>query len=229
MGIHIVSLGPFCITKTAINDMNFNSPTMPFDWMFTSLTFIKEVLIDNFEQLMDKSKIRSTNPCWNKNKSYNICYNDGILRTKNIQTHYIYNNDKHDYYNFHMWNHYNLLEVEQYNKYKKYVERFQSMFSSVEMKLFIYVQYYDDAIDEVIDFNNYLFESIHNYVFVCIRCIKATHPTDIINVSYNHKNLSIFDIEIDKWDAQIPKSHLFGIKEKIFELIPEMPKGDDSA
>ena len=154
MSVHVVSLGPFCITKYAINDMALESPTMPFDWMFSSLTFIKEVCADNFIQLMEKKNIRSTNPCWSKNKSYNICYNDSILRTKNIQTHYISKNEMCDYRNFHMWNHYNLLEEEQYDKYKKYVERFQTMFLSEERKLFIYIQYYDNTIEEVIDFKN---------------------------------------------------------------------------
>ena len=221
MSVHIVGLGPCCITKYAINDMKFESPTMPFDWMFSSLTFIKEVLNDNFEKLMDKTNIRSTNPCWTKNKSYNICYNDAILLTKNIQTHFLSKNEMCDYRNFHMWNHYNLLEEEQYNKYKKYIERFQTMFLSEERKLFIYTQYYDNTIEEVIDFNEYLNGATSNYVLVCIRCIKVSHPTETINCSFIHKNLYIFDIEIDKWEDTIPKSKLVFIKEKILDLIPK--------
>jgi hypothetical protein len=81
MNYHLVSLGPYCITKTAINRMDLKSPTMPFDWMFSSLSFIKKVMMDNFLQLMNIDHIRSTNPCWSKNKSYHILYNNDILQT----------------------------------------------------------------------------------------------------------------------------------------------------
>jgi hypothetical protein len=136
--MNIISLGPFCITKALINNLKYHSPTLPFDWMFSSLPFIKKVLLNNFNDLVNKDLIKSSNPCWDKNKSYNLQYNSDILQSKNVTTHFLIKNELPDYYNFHMWNHYNLLEDEQYNKYMKYVDRFKTIFKSDELKFFIY-------------------------------------------------------------------------------------------
>ena len=59
MNYYIISLGPYCITKNTINRMKYNSKTMPFDWMFSSLTFIKNVITDNFKSLLNKENIKS--------------------------------------------------------------------------------------------------------------------------------------------------------------------------
>lgn len=219
MSTPIVSLGPYCVTKTAINNMKFDAPAMPFDWMFSSLAFVKKVLMDNFQSLMMKENIRSTNPCWSKDKSYNILYNTDILNTYTIQTHLLYKKEMPDYYNFHMWNHYNLLEEEQYNKYDKYVERFKSVYCSSEFKIFMYVHYYEDAIDEIIEFNNYLNQHVQNYTFFCINCKKVPNPSKDILCSYDKDNLYICDVDIEKWEDDIPLSSLDSIKKHIITII----------
>ena len=218
MGSYIIGLGPCCITKYAINDMNLDAPTLPFDWMFSSLSFIKKVLIDDFAQLLDKNNIRSTNPCWSKDKSYNICYNNDILKTHTIQTHLLSKNELPDYYNFHMWNHYNLLDTEQYDKYFKYVERFKTMVEADSKKLFIYVLYYNSNINDVIEFNDYLYEHVRNYNFLCINCIKVSLPRVDITCSYEKKNLYVYDVDIDKWEDKIPMPILTKIKAVIDTL-----------
>jgi hypothetical protein len=246
METHIVSLGPCCITKSCINNMKFYSKTMPFDWMFSSLTFIKNAIADDFIELMDKNNIKSTNPCFSKNKSYNFLYNEIILNSQNITTHLLYKNEFADYNNFHMWNHYNLLEDEQYVKYVKYIERFKTMFYSKEFKIFVYIQYYsydscDDEetfdketcddneygkdVDDVIDFNNYINNTITNYKFICIRCKKTNEKaTDNLHFSYYKDNLYIYDLEIEKWEDNIIQEDCEKIKVLINNIILESQK-----
>jgi len=219
MNNHIVSLGPFCITKDAINSMNFYSKTMPFDWMFSSLLFIKDVIKDDFNLLLNKEYIKSTNPCWDKNKSYNILYNENILKSKNITNHFLIKNELAEYYNFHMWNHYNLLDEEQYNKYIKYVSRFKSMIQSEDLKIFLYVQYYDDTINEIIEFNNYINETIKNYKLLCINCKKVNIKTNNLICSYNDNNLYIYDLEIEIYKNNLEEYDLEEIKQVINSLI----------
>jgi hypothetical protein len=201
--------------------MSFNSPTMPFDWMFSSLSFIKSVLQDEFSQLLSKEYICSSNPCWSKNKSYHTLYNSSILQSKNITTHLLTKNEMADYYNFHMWSHYNLLEEEQYVKYEKYVKRFQSMTKSNHLKIFLYIQYYDDTISDVIDLNNYLSNIIKNYKFVCIHCKKVNK--EIINntlvCTYNINNLYIYDLEIENYQDNLEQSALQQIKKELDIII----------
>ena len=221
MNYSIVSLGPFCITKNAINDMSYNSPTMPFDWMFSSLPFIKSVLQDDFCQLLKKEYIYSTNPCWSKDKSYNILYNDSILQSKNINTHLLTKNEMADYNNFHMWNHYNLLEEEQYTKYEKYVKRFQTMTRCSHLKIFLYIQYYENNIFDVIDLNDYLLNTMTNYQLVCIHCKKVDKERingDLV-CSYNKNNLYIYDLEIEKYQDNLEKEALQQIRTALDAII----------
>ena len=216
MNYYIVSLGPCCMTKYVINTMKYHSPTMPFDWMFSSLTFIKNIMMDNFNLLLDKNYIKSTNPCWNKNKSYNILYNNDILQSKNITNHLLLKNELCDYHNFHMWNHYNLLEDEQFLKYKKYVNRFQEMLQSKELKIFLFIQYYDnDCIEEIIDFNEYLSKNIINYKMICIKCKKVDNKTQEFYCSYNTNNLHIYDLEIYNYQDTIEDEDVVKIKMEI--------------
>jgi hypothetical protein len=223
MSYFIVSLGPFCITKTCINNMQFESPTMPFDWMFSSLTFIKNVLKDNFQELLNKKNIYSTNPCWSKNKSYNSLYNSDVLQSKNITTHLLYKNELDDYNNFHMWNHYNLLEEEQYAKYFKYVERFRTMLNSTDLKIFFYIQYYDDNTEEIIDFNHYLSNNIKNYKFVCIHCKKSQEEEEEKKLFcyYNKNNLYIYNLLIKNYQDNIDLLDAEKIKTEIHSIIDE--------
>jgi hypothetical protein len=120
--MYIISLGPVCMTKYAINQMNYEAKTLPFDWMFSSLQFIKSVMMDNFKELLNRDNIQSTNPYYNPNKSFNNVYNKHILSHPNTITHLWHKNELRETFNFHMWNHYNLVEEEQYIKYKKYID-----------------------------------------------------------------------------------------------------------
>jgi len=216
--MNIISLGPFCMTKTCINNMQFNSPTMPFDWMFSSLTFIKSVIKDNFKELLNKKNIHSNKPCWSTNKSYHSLYNNDILQSKNITTHLLSKNELADYNNFHMWNHYNLLEEEQYEKYFKYIERFRTILNSESIKIFFYIQYYDDSIEEIIDFNDYLSNNIINYKFVCIHCKKSEEEKKFF-CYYNKNNLYIYNLCINNYQDNIELIDVDKIKNEINSII----------
>ena len=224
MNYYIIGLGPNCITKKAINKMKYVSKTMPFDWMFSSLTFIKAVLMDNFECLLDKSNITSNKPCCDTNGSYNTVYNDSILKSKNITNHLLIRNEICDYNNFHMWRHYNLLEEEQYLKYTKYVNRFKEVIQTqpqpqpqlTDLKVFLFIQYYDnDSIEEMVDLNEYLLENVTNYRFICIKCRKVEHKTFEFCRSYEKDNLYIYDLEIYTYRDEIEENELNIIKREI--------------
>jgi hypothetical protein len=220
MNYYIISLGPYCITKNAINKMNYNSKTMPFDWMFSSLTFIKNVIINDFEILLNRENIKSTNPCWDKNASYNILYNNDILQSKNITNHLLIKNELYDYNNFHMWRHYNLLEEEQFTKYKKYINRFKETIKSTDLKIFLFIQYYDNnCIEEIVNFNDYLMQNIINYKFICIKCFKVQNKTFDFNCSYNKENLYIYDLEIYTYEDNIEENDLTKIKKVIDSFV----------
>jgi hypothetical protein len=220
MNNYIISLGPFCITKTAINQIGFYSKTMPFDWMFSSLNFIKNVIMDDFNNLLNIDYICSTNPCWSKNKSYNTLYNDNILKSKNITTHLLSKEEYADYDNFHMWSHYNLLEEENYNKYVKYVERFKNVIHSRDKKIFLYIQYYDESLLDVFDFNEYLNNTIINYKLICIHCKKVSEKNnETIILSYDKNDLLIYNIEIEKYSDTLEDKYLEHLKKIIDAFI----------
>jgi hypothetical protein len=216
MEYNLISLGPTCITKYAINNMNYYSPTLPFDWMFSSLTFIQKVLMNNFELLINKEYIITNNPCYGKNASLNVLYNEEILKSKNITNHLLIKNEICDFNNFHMWRHYNLVEEELYIKYIKYVERFKELIKSNKLKIFLFIQYYDNNnIEEIELFNEYLKNNITNYKFICIKCSKVNNKTFDFKCSYNKNNLYIYDLEIFRYQDYIEESDLLKIKKEI--------------
>lgn len=200
--------------------MKYNSKTMPFDWMFSSLTFIKDVISNDFGLLLNKENIKSKNPCWDKNASYNVLYNDDILKSKNITNHLLIKKELCDYNNFHMWRHYNLLEEEQYSKYQKYVNRFRDTIKSEEFKIFLYIQYYDNnCLEEIFNFNDFLQKTVSNYKFVCIKCKKVEIKTTDFVCSYNNKNLHIYDLEVCKYEDELEEKDLEKIKAEMEALI----------
>ena len=115
-----------------------------------------------------------------------------------------------------MWRHYNLLEEEQYIKYNKYVNRFRETIKSTDLKIFIFIQYYDNnCIDEIVSFNDYLLQNIINYKFICIKCFKVKDKTFDFMCSYNNNNLYIYDLEIYRYEDEIEENNLEKIKKEI--------------
>ena len=198
------------MTKYAINHMNYDAKTLPFDWMFSSLPFIKTTMMDNFKELLNRDNILSTNPYYNPNKSFNSVYNKDILSHPNTITHLWHKNELRETFNFHMWNHYNLVEEDQYIKYKKYMDRFSSIISRDDLKIFLYIQYFNEDIDDVFDFNTYLNETVKNYRFICLNCVKD-RPKGDFTCMYDENNLSIYEVEMDVYDY-IPQYHLDKLK-----------------
>jgi hypothetical protein len=198
------------MTKYAINQMNYYAKTLPFDWMFSSLLFIQTVMEDNFKELMNMNYIKSNNPYYSKNKSLNILYNKTIIDNVNIFNHFLFKNELKEVCNFHMWNHYNLLEEAQYIKYKKYIDRFTDIISSDDLKLFLYIQYFNEDVNDVFVFNNYLNKTVKNYRFICLNCIKI-NDKDHFYCTYNENNLSVYELAMDKYDY-IPQYHLDKLK-----------------
>jgi hypothetical protein len=84
----------------------------------------------------------------------------------------------------------------------------------------VYIQYYYDTIREIIDFNDYLMETITNYKLFCIKCIKTNKKRkDHFYCSYEKDNIHIYDLEIEKYEDNINTEDLDKIKIAINNLI----------
>lgn len=204
----IISLGPFCITKYAINKMKLDSPTMPFDWMFSSLPFIKNCIEDKFQTLLSRQYIFQRGPCWSNEKSLHDIYNQQIRNHPIITYHMTYKGDNTaEYDHFHMWNHYNLCKNDSYDRYKMLVERFMEALKSSEKKVFFYTLYYDKIdIDEIIAFDQFLKQTIENYYLVIIHC---TFLKPVIIETPD--NIKIYSFQVNRWSDEIPDEILTSI------------------
>lgn len=205
----IVGLGPFCITKYAINKMNLKAPTMPFDWMFSSLKFIQECIEDDFQLLLDRRYIAQNDPMWSNEKSLHLLYNDKIEKDPLIWHHCNYKGDRHPNDYFHMWNHYNLLNDATYGRYCEKIQRLRNALSS--KILFIYTLYYGFPIDTVMKFNEYLKQKHIDYHIYVIQCVLTNENKNGNNVS-NEGNMTIHKIGVEKWEDEIPDEYLSSIK-----------------
>jgi hypothetical protein len=197
----IFSIGPCCITKNLINELGYISKTGPFDWMFSSIDSIHKIIMDDFSNLLDKTFLRSENPCWDVNKSFNIKYNNAIKNNTNVSSHLIRKNEMMDYNNFHMFNHYNLLDEQQYDKYYKIVDRFKNNLKSPNHKLFLYINYYNDSSESLFELNKYFEKTIDNYTILSINCIKVDSICNSdLNCVYEHENLVIYNFYITDYN-----------------------------
>jgi hypothetical protein len=123
-----------------------------------------------------------------------------------------------------MWRHYNLLEADTYTKYITYVDRFKEVFQTPDLKLFLYIQSYgNESIEEMVDFNEYLLDSITNYRFICIKCSTVKEKTFEFRCSYDKDNLYIYDLEVSAYKDEIEEDDLKKIKSvmDVFLLEPK--------
>jgi hypothetical protein len=111
---YLVSLGCSCNVAMYMKILNIKYYSCPFDWIFSNLRMIQDIIEDNFKIFLDRSEYDEINKKLVGHKQYH----------KNL------------------FNHHNPLRDDDYMYFLRCVDRFKKILSSSEEKLFVHTCYH---------------------------------------------------------------------------------------
>lgn len=113
---HLVSLGSHCLPAIILRKYGLKRSTTPFDWCYAPPSMVAHCIEDNFKSFMDKENI--------------ISVMDG---RKSVNRYYWPESIHHNF------PHHDLNRADDYERFERYVGRFNSILDSKESKLFFVV------------------------------------------------------------------------------------------
>lgn len=144
------SLGPLCHSASILKLNNIKLCSYPFDWVFSSTFIILDCLNDDFKTFLDKKYYCDVTTKWNKRQC------------------------GHTKYDLNMFNHKDPRTEEDYEYYKRCVDRFRSLIKNTDSKLFIkiLINLNEKDINDIkksnIKFNNDFSKYTNNYILLII-------------------------------------------------------------
>jgi len=165
------SLGPKCHSAKLLQYINKKKESYPFDWIYSHLDMIIHCIGDGFTTFMDKR------------------YYLNVDTLSKMQTHtYYYPNT------ITMFNHHNPLAKEDYDFFKRCINRFQALLKSNNPKLFLYFAEFSDEIQNaILEFNVQFTGFTKNYKLLVI--LYRQGKTHTITVKY-YKNITMINITV---------------------------------
>ncbi len=154
---HVCSFGKNCHSSFLLKKMNYKMESYPFDWIFSEIHIILDCIKNEFDKFLDK-------------QYYSLPIESNIQRHE-----YYYNNDCY------MFNHRNPLKDNDYEYYKRCVERFRKLIKNENNKLFVFF------------FNNHDPENLNE-----LKIQLENFTDEIKNYIINFKILFIYNKKSDK-------------------------------
>jgi len=130
--MNIVSIGPLCITAGTLKSVNLRTQAYPFDWIFSSLSMVKDCIETGFSNFLNKDFLVKTGATSSTNTHYKCCQEN-------------------------IFNHHDLTDESTYNTYKRRCERFMNTLKHKGMYMLYMVkdteeEAYGNFLDEFVDF-----------------------------------------------------------------------------
>jgi Putative papain-like cysteine peptidase (DUF1796) len=164
----VISLGDHCLTSYLLKIYSLKSWSSPFDWLFSSPNLIADCLNDDFKTFLDTANYESAN---NRDDDST----DG-------RTIHLYYREKFGI--SHIFNHHDLTQPEQYDYFRRCVDRFRLNAKSHSKKLYLCL--YDEnaySIGDITSLAYALSKYSKNYTFAAIEICKKNKSTDKIYTS----------------------------------------------
>lgn len=164
----IISLGYRCSVAGILKKLGLKHESFPFDWLVSRLPVIQHCIEDDFKEFfnLENYQLKYTHTFAHMNTLEGFVCNENMLANMYYQP--IQNKDPKNAYQFNLaMNHHNIIENRNdYEYYKRCVERFQKEFASPTSKMFVHVtplytidsyqQYGDIILKECYDFQSFL-------------------------------------------------------------------------
>lgn len=152
------SLGDSCMPSFSLKALGLKSESYPFDWVNSKSNIVKLCIEDEFKDFLDKSLYSEHK---NEYDAERVCQHNiyvDLLRVNPIYKQIFFRhrdplgNDK------------------DYEYYVRCVDRFKSLLSSDEQKIFIkvYVNSDESKLEDVLDLTNFLKDHTTNYTVIAI-------------------------------------------------------------
>ena len=202
----LFSLGYRCSSAGIIKCMNLKTESFPFDWLISRLPVIKHCIEDNFVEFLNLLNYTQLNT--QTYDSYNdtpvfvcneeIIYNSYYAPKKIVET-----NSIHTYDYPLAFNHKKLCNLDDYDYYKRCINRFYTLLSNNQPKMYLYInklisiQEYnikkEEIVKEFIDFNKFI----------------KTHYNNIIGTFFIIVKDNIDFCKLEKIESDINSHHIY--------------------
>jgi hypothetical protein len=192
----IIPMGYRCSSSEIIRILNLKKESYPFDWIISKLSTIKDCILNDFKEFL-----KIENYVKKEMNTYNIIDSVKLLVTRDkcsINTYY--NQDMIDDFNTYDSKlslvHHDISKTEDYEYYKRCINRFKNILQSDSKKFYLYThqiigineynQIKDDIITEFINFNEFIktiSNNINGLFFILVKT--NTEYCNLENINLN--------------------------------------------
>jgi len=162
--MEFISIGPYCASAYILERHNLRTNAYPFDYIFSSLEFVKHAINDKFDIFLDKQYYKNGS----SNNNMHHSFYSNFIDTEILKQHHIANN-LHDIannlQNREIFLHHNLLNND--NDYLAFVRRCKRLLELIEKNnkiVFVYYNCYTYEFNDLIDFYNSFSHNKNIYV-----------------------------------------------------------------
>ena len=182
----IIPMGYRCSSSEIIRILNLKKESYPFDWTISKLSTIKDCILNDFKEFL-----KIENYIKKEMNNYNVIDDVSLLIGSGnyiINTHYDPIDKITDNFNTYDLKlaliHHDIFKTEDYEYYKRCINRFKNLLNSDDKKLYIYIHKIigikeytrtkDDIIIEFINFNEFM-KTISNNINGIFFILVNTH------------------------------------------------------
>ena len=167
------SFGPACMSASILKRNNIKKCSYPFDWIFSDHYIVKHCIEDNFITFLDKSYYVDIKDKWHDNQC------------------------GHERYHPNMFNHRDIRNKENYEYFKRCVNRFLSLMRDPKKKLFVITNINLTSVDpyyiiDIVNFNESISHRIQDYTLLVIFHLPNKEVRS--HVFRSHKNIQFLEL-----------------------------------
>lgn len=180
-----VSIGPWCRSAEILRNYKLVDASYPFDWVFSSLVCVKDCIEDKFNKFLDTSFLYDIGKDSSKHRYYNQ-----MINTKQLQLHH-----GHSRGDWNFFNHHNLFDQKVLESHKRRCDRFMSLIEGREKVCLVYINYYNNEIEELIKFAEFFSDKKNIFILGLVKSGKT-------ELAYENRNTKIFNCKIEMYSIE---------------------------
>lgn len=192
----IIPMGYRCSSSEIIRILNLKKESYPFDWTISKLSTIKDCILNDFKEFLNlENYIKKDINTYNVIDDVSLLIGGGNYI---INTHYDPIDKITDNFNTYDLKlaliHHDIFKTEDYEYYKRCINRFKNILKSDDKKLYLYInqiigikeytQTKDDIIMEFINFNEFIktiSNNINGMFFILVKTDTEYSNSEILN------------------------------------------------
>jgi len=180
---YVCSIGSFCHTASYLKDNKLRYCAYPFDNITSAPEMVTDCLRDDFKLFLDKTRYEEI-ICWDGSISSNHKLYGKFSHSIGL--------NKETHFNL-TFRHNNITTDNDYNSFKRRIERFRMLLKKEEPKLFLlFSQDTEFTKKEMNELNDMLKTKTTNYQIMCITMLNDFQPHHVIEEVDNIKYVKLY-------------------------------------